>query len=623
MKNKVFTKILCLMISVICVFSGLVVPGSAAINIDSTDVMSDLEKMKDFKIEQYDKNEKDNYISLITFDEYGYDYNGFSNDYGLYVYIYNPSGKKILDNGKAKIQISIDQNKASYQKYDLTLISYSVKEGYEHVFYKYQVKISSSFYTKLLPSKREYKISGIELQREGELLDEHDISSTYTYTGFSAYHGSDRTSDHSTLYCNTDNLETVSLDIYPASWKTKTSDKGKNHQYEISSIYFAVPNYWLEKYGSKTDLYKGLYGLTAEWFEYKTNGILTSNDRLYNEALSFENHIDIDLGKPDFSIPFMFQVLNAEGDDKCYYNFYPWPSSSVDKLKSSSISSIKNVIKIPKGTFIGLSPLDTLNALRNDDGSYNIFSYVDDGRIYGYNKKEFTVEDGALNAQINSYASNHWDFWTVLAGFEDLNEDQNGYEKIDVFEKITEEDFIGSSIQVNADKLFISLNDYYSLRSYFDSVSSDEYTVYLLRFAVTDYVMGEISVDKTGDPFTDEDYYGSNNYYFEKSIFTDFDVLDMTFRNEKGEFKTLPVNSKPIDIGGSITPGPSLPDDPDPDPEPEINIAVVLLIILMVIIVTIALVYGAFKLWGYLSGKVEKISSKIEKKFKKNNKRKE
>ena len=58
---------------------------------------------------------------LHLLDEYGYDYNGFANDYGLYVYLYNPSGRKLLDNTKAKIRISVSS--VQYEGEDISLLT--------------------------------------------------------------------------------------------------------------------------------------------------------------------------------------------------------------------------------------------------------------------------------------------------------------------------------------------------------------------------------------------------------------------------------------------------------------------------------------------------------------------
>ena len=73
-----------------------------------------------------------------------------------------------------------------------------------------------------------------------------------------------------------------------------------------------------------------------------------------------------------------------------------------------------------------------------------------------------------------------------------------------------------------------------------------------MRFAVTDYYVDEIDItDNDGTEYVGE------HYYFEKTIFHNFDVLSFTFQNEEGKFTTVPVSSRPIDIVGNIT------EDPD------------------------------------------------------------
>ena len=73
--------------------------------------------MSDFNIEQYVKNENEDYVSLIAFHEYGYDFHGRQNDYGLYIYLYNPSGREIMNTANNYISLKKGDGYVKYKLY--------------------------------------------------------------------------------------------------------------------------------------------------------------------------------------------------------------------------------------------------------------------------------------------------------------------------------------------------------------------------------------------------------------------------------------------------------------------------------------------------------------------------
>ena len=623
--KKVFSRVVCFTITLICILSAFPIISSASYDIDSTYVMDDLEKLSDFDLSKYTKNENEQYVSLIAFHEYGYDYNKNFSDYGLYVYLYNPSGKPIYTASGNKISMKLGN---AYKNYDLNLVSFSVESGYEHVFYKFKVKTDAEFVRSLLSSRRVYDINGIKIHYKADETGSWCYNKySFAYTGCDSYHGVDRNSNKSTLECQTNLEETVSLELHGASWKTDTSDKGTNHQYEISSVYFAVPNYFLKKYGSEEDLYKGLYGLTAEWYEYKTNGLITNNQTLYNAAFPLENYVDSDLSSVDKNIPFNFHVEHGYyEEERCTFN-QKKGSSIHDKLASESgwlypdydarimgIPKLCNVLFSSYDEFEGFSSEETKSHLLNSDGSVNSFLFVDDGRIAGYNKFSFTVEDGPLNTQIKNYAATHkGKFWHDFRDWLDSDydnpfNDPGVTDPIDTFYKVSASDFSGGTNSTNAYKLFVSEADYVKLKSFYNSIDKSEYTVYLLRFAVTDYVCGNADVD----PIIGSADYGSDNYYFEKTVFLNFDVLDMSFRDEWNNVVTLPVEAEPIDIIGTITPPPT-EDDPDPEPKWWEQLLAYLQFILIIVCFAVVM-YIVFNVWDRVSAVLKDVGNKNNRK---------
>ena len=92
-------KILCLIFSMLFLLSAFVFSSAAGSfgteDINETDVMQDLDRMK-FNFGNYPMNQEADYCQLIRFLEYGYDYNGRDDDYELFLYVYNPSEREKL-----------------------------------------------------------------------------------------------------------------------------------------------------------------------------------------------------------------------------------------------------------------------------------------------------------------------------------------------------------------------------------------------------------------------------------------------------------------------------------------------------------------------------------------------
>ena len=115
-------------------------------------------------------------VALITFQEFAYSYySSKMGDFGLYVYIYNPSAKAILTDSKSSITIAVsydeDGKPNDYEKFSLIVCSRSTGE-YSNLFYKFRVvdHISAEGSTikqrvSKTSSERRYDVSEFELAR--------------------------------------------------------------------------------------------------------------------------------------------------------------------------------------------------------------------------------------------------------------------------------------------------------------------------------------------------------------------------------------------------------------------------------------------------------------------------
>ena len=112
-------------------------------SFDDTGVLEDLRSADGFNIFNYPFVDSGN-IRIINFVEYCYSYKtNMRDNYGLYVYIYNPKGLN-LDTGDAnfiQMAVSYDENgnPTDYEKFGLKFLSKAEGSNYKNLFYKFKV----------------------------------------------------------------------------------------------------------------------------------------------------------------------------------------------------------------------------------------------------------------------------------------------------------------------------------------------------------------------------------------------------------------------------------------------------------------------------------------------------
>ncbi len=579
MKKNNFLRIACLCFVVVFIFLAMPFSASAISNIDNTGAYSDLQAMGT-DLSLYKPTDELKAPKIIEFLEYSFDANNNQSDFGIYLYVYNPSQEKIVINTKSNTIQLVTKTGAgavtSNKKYELQFISMSTKadgENLDKLYYKFKVKTDALFLTNLDKNRRIYNVVDLELQYEGEWNPRKaNVSNTYICTGFQANHGypddAGVVSDKSTHYCVTQNLETIEIELHPATWKTISSDKGKHYQYEVSSVYFSIPDYYLEKYGNLADEdFKGLYAVDGEWYEYKINGIVSDNETLLNIV---DDYVGKTLKDSSMTSKYTISILGAGYMDIYYSPKIPFGFYSVDasntgeanvkyfnrgfgSASASNVLGICNAFYSDSSDGLLVSTEDLMASIFENPDDVKAFSYVDAGRTLGHNEYHITVEDNPLNDLIAAYATdtNSLRQWLKGNGW-DTSEDaaEDYYDEMrpivmvkpDVLSELSKDEDVSK-------EYFICEEDVANFEDFVDS--QEDRTTYLMRFAVTDYYIDSVDV-------TDNDFkkYDGNHYYFEKTIFHNFDVLSFTFKNEEGEYTTVPVSSKPISIVGNITADP-------------------------------------------------------------------
>ena len=145
MKNKKIIKLLTLVLSIIMLLSALPMSvfaedGSYIENIETSDITMDLTKML-IDMSKFEKDENADYISIVDFLEYGYDYNGDVSRYGLYLYIFNPSGKAIdvySTRNVVSLQAVVDKVGLGFSNYRLVYCDSTD----DNLLYKFKINIT-------------------------------------------------------------------------------------------------------------------------------------------------------------------------------------------------------------------------------------------------------------------------------------------------------------------------------------------------------------------------------------------------------------------------------------------------------------------------------------------------
>ncbi len=553
------------------------ITAAAPVTMDTSKVYDDLKKMTingaAFDESNYPENKEADYISVLSFLEYGYAENGDQSNYGIYIYIYNPSKKNILNSTKNKIQIAgvTDKNSSgTYHKYELDELSRY--NGGLYIKYKISnLKPASApkiLYDCVKPSERIYKVSGIELQESGKYnATDFPVSGTYAYTGYQkgyAYNLSAKSS----LNCNQENLTTIKLDLHHTTYRTLTSSAGLDHQNEIMSVYFAVPK---ELY----DQYEYLHSVQGEYYEYKIESIVTESKDAFDqwqphvgkplkgiagavskegfwilESLSKFQSIDCRAGS---SIAGSYQetIYDVGFNDYEFLaqGFTISTKTSYDYLPSSVPYFYYRPELVEKGRYDVL-PQEVIDKV-NTEGLYYIPEGVtEDGHVEGYTKYDICFED---KYELAPYASTHswWDFVVEtgdLLGY--FRIDKEDLKTVTPLEEVTDamlkhgDDYISKNYYVN-------IEDVDDLKKYHKEKTSDsenENVVLLFRFSANDYYAEPLTAyDKDGNKLD-----GVDSYYARQTYIKDFDVMSLTFMDKSNNLVVIPVVSDPMDITGDL-----------------------------------------------------------------------
>lgn len=648
-KRKFLLCITAIMLILLIAFSAMprhVVFSYAAntdMNFDDTYVIDDLKNTvidgKDYSLEEnnffadFGFNSKKE-TQLFSFVEYCYSfYENLQSNYGLYVYVYNPKGIKfVADSAQNKISMRVGADKsAEYKKYTLLYLNQCNETNYEGLFYKYKILLPLAERQRILEtlnsSERVYSISEVELQPQNSDVKSYYVATDYFYSGYAAGYGANADAE-STLAIKSEQADTLPLDVYSTFFRPSGTNSSSDYtQDTLHSVYFAVPNIYLNTYGEMVAVHALWLNAVMNW------GLVTGHKESYD--IIREQFI----GKtPDNGIlPSMFGLLPTVYDT----DLTNPPLMSSEYLKTEGLPTGDN-IGLYKESSLYYNPIcretdfytKRFTAIErlyyvyysgsgdNSADSYTVSSeqIMQDMRNYsdGHGKEVCGRYSRELFESVdNEYTEVNWDyktdwsdkltsrkleqsFWDKLFGKKGSYVVTDTFKDVYAIKELVPADFTGKTVESVCRDLLIRPEDYLreetGLKAVYDKATEHgkgekdstgkrhelDSTVYLFRYRVSAYEAREAKRFTQSSVAERAKVRDTNNYFFKQSVDLDFDIIDVTFSN--GEKDTvIPVAMSPIDIVHAATPPVYVTDDTKSNVW-KIILGIILLVLLIVLL---------------------------------------
>lgn len=610
MERKIFSVFLAFvaLLSVVTLKSPSIAFAAESVSFESTNVLDDLNSStvngEPFDITDYPYDESKQ-VEVINFVEYCYSYKADQREnYGLYLYVYNPQGLHFSTDSKAnKVQMSVSYDSEGkpnqYEKFNLECVS--VSDGdYNKLFYKFKVidkEIDGkTFAERVNSNERRYDVSGIELLKYGnQNATEYGVNGTYYFTGYVEGYGPDENSQN-TLASKVEYLETIELDVKHTFYRTRTSSKGAGYQNQLDTVYFAVPNRFFESYGR-------LQRIKAEWYEYKTNDVVvTSSSKFYGKALPYIGVSTGEIGQygmPPYNEEIGISLGQNAGDwgggmygaswgwnlgegylhPACQTLYYLFKADDIREYDPyADIVSIGGVESNALYEYIlSYNKTYTKGTLPIKDGTISADLFADDiddyrklDTEYGKIQQGYSYYDFDADVDLQKLTSwqegnpSFWDNWMNWGLWDAIwgNIPDETSRTVSPIVTLKGEDLTGTNDEIS-ERLLINANNVDELKSFYNTSTREDKTVVLFRFATSDYYSAEVDIVELDAGFLWSDKMTSGQAHRAwESVFFDFDIIQLTF-NREGVYTVIPVVSSPIDVVDGITPPVQMEEDSD------------------------------------------------------------
>ena len=561
----------------------LQVKADAALTYEQTNVLDDLKNStingQPFSLEDFGFDAKKN-TQVLSFVEYCYSfYEDLQDNFGLYVYIYNPKGLNFAGNHPLNsIQMTYGTESAtSYTKYPLKYLNCCMEPDYERVFYKFKVDFTPEQRQTLLETlnsgKRVYTISSVELMLyDASNATDITVGSSFTYSGYAAGFGSNPYAQN-TLKCETEQTEVLSLNVNHTVYRPEgTNGKSEWHKDSLHSVYFAVPNDIIQKYGIMSAVH-------ATWLNaVLAPSLVTGNYSAYTAINEYLGQTLPSTSKGYHTDDLYYMYYGAcEGagsgfsNATCYfgYGYNAMTGWSGHSMIQNYHGEIVNPLYAMYYAGSGTDSADNFTV-----SSESIMSKLNESRSkYGgelvngkYSRVMFSSVDSQFT-EVNIKADETYSltdqridksWWDGLFGIGVADKvTTNVFNDIRTIYPVKETDLSGTKAEI-CKRLYISEADYDDFMDFYKK-NKGLATIYLFRYQTSDYISQEATLYeyyKDGSIFTTGRGWqkcDTNAYFFQQTVNLDFDIIDVTFTTGTVE-TVIPVVSNPIDVVSNAEP---------------------------------------------------------------------
>ena len=556
-------------------------------------------------------------ISMVTLAEHGVAYGDLETsqrDYGLYVYVSSDLGCPFNLNVKPTITIATEFEKRNangvetsdveqwlamdYDEYTMTYVGEEPSASNGRGLYKFKVDINVVTAAFLSGGdSRRYDIGEIEFTYKKMTsvgvswvpIDTQisiPVGTSYVCTGYRDGYRNGYTGGNFRM--TTTAKEVVEFDVQQAAFRYENNDSID----QITSVYFAVDNKYLEKYGY-------ISAIKASWDERRTTPIVVTNDEaLWNEytdngdVLGSGSIIGKDSSLWDREIERSLYALGAPlaSGAHAYSASFSFNVNEGDMYfagvgKPIAVWNEHDTLS----WFFPYCPDDEWGVslehayIRSEElleyRKMFVNSFGDDSLLFcddvGANRKlgkqtEIFYEKDFLDLKGFEYSPNglfaRW--FNLLLGAAGSMDDLSA----NVIQKVGAEEFeaIRSMTPEEASKAyFIGEEEIYDFHYYCMKAIENDKTVVLLHFAKTDYFCKPVYVCTNG--LFGRQSFDNLAYVAQENVFLDFNVIHVQFSNAKTNVDTvIPVSTNKTDIipgteppegiGGGGSGGGSRPD---------------------------------------------------------------
>ncbi|MBO5280300.1 MAG: hypothetical protein J6B55_03660 [Clostridia bacterium] len=566
--KKLFRKISYIVAAVICsavsFLDSALIPVSAdsasVKDYSATDILDDL---SDVPVVNYPKD-VNGVPEVIRFQEYCYSEKVFFDEYyGLFLYIYNPTEKALQTNGNNVVNMAVDYDTDGKPiTYENIKLEYCDKTE-NNRFYKFKLSNSAAFleiarsYAAAHDGVRRYDIVGIQLTHM--TTADYTYEKTYSFSGYAAGCG-DTTGSESTLTCTVEGLETIGLKVDHTYYRTYDYNAMTSTCDTVNMVYFGVDNAYFTDYG-------GLQKIKAEWDEYKSKPIFVTSDSEGYEALY--PYLGVDIGESNkdlnYSVYWEKDVIVNQSIYHKQYNDDGFIGTSGAAETCNCINWLFQREATSRDDYVLTS--EELEFYMSTYTS-RFYTEAKAGRKYAISLFEDSIDSDRVSLLDHPEDLRGHIVQEIDAGDEQdlmVEKDQsfwdriwNGvqYEEKGIAPIVVLDDSIRSmTVNTFASTYLINDNDKQTVyKACLEMLNNGQKPV-LFRFAVTDYYASTAYFDAHSNIF----FTNADGYVAQETMFFNFDIISLMFRNAAGKDTVLGVVTDPLDIIPDVEPAPDTP----------------------------------------------------------------